>query len=607
MYGAQTSISNRNRTPARGKKPLKRMPASFASADNIKSMAASLGIGLAAAVIVTALIMGLSYLEPLIYHKLPHAPYNPQFAIFYYIFPLGINLGAGITPSIKAPLLPKLITLLTNGTGGATSISFLDKSGTVIPNARLLQRSGVGLPGIALLIGVAFGAYMVSRHFILPKIQETIASCAIIGVIAGLVYLLFAALFPMRYSAPAYELAPKGFAIVDIPDDSPIPNLHLMASSLTWVTFLMAFLLAGLGALIGYRLGQLASENGNVFSALWRWAHRTRGFLRTCLEAFGVYFPIFFVYHFILYLVAMLMCFPSLSSFLYDFPDNSFFYAGSFGGFFNYLDFDRKPYHGELEVATGLTTRPIFNDSWDYPSLLRNFNILTVYIPIALFIIATLYIALRASVRNLQDRPNARWTNCWKAPVVTALFWLMVSVIVDLSTTNLSTTTSTQLARLFEETKMYTHEYTCVRGIAPWHPLIMALAMFIVEAVALSVGPKIVSAMPGLMKMLKGALVGPVSSAAGSTAANKAMTTPQYVAPGAGVTPQYLVPSQAATNTQAGNPIAAQNSRYPNGWQQPGPQYPGQSMPAPTQSTQPAQTTQPNQPPQFNQPGQKQR
>lgn len=120
---------------------------------------------------------------------------------------------------------------------------------------------------ILQLRGAAFGAYMLARKSALRFKWTGAISSAIVGVLSGLVVVILAAIFPAKIGGSyAYYSASASL------------------SGASFRTFFMAFLLAGLGALAGYALAQFAPDSNNMFSATWRWAHRTRGFVPRLLN-----------------------------------------------------------------------------------------------------------------------------------------------------------------------------------------------------------------------------------------------------------------------------------------------------------------------------------
>ena len=94
----------------------------------------------------------------------------------------------------------------------------------------------------------------------------------------GFVYLILAAIFPLTLGA------------------SSMGGIQAKAilTGVSARTYFMTLLLAAIGAFFGYLLAQYASDSNNVFTAAWKWAHRTRGFVRTLLDAAFIYAVVFY-------------------------------------------------------------------------------------------------------------------------------------------------------------------------------------------------------------------------------------------------------------------------------------------------------------------------
>ena len=83
--------------------------------------------------------------------------------------------------------------LSPNITGGNLSLSSFGVSGHLwMP---------VGLSGVALVLGTAFGAYWFARKFAIRFKWTGIVSSVIVGVVMGFVYLILAAIFPLTLGA----------------------------------------------------------------------------------------------------------------------------------------------------------------------------------------------------------------------------------------------------------------------------------------------------------------------------------------------------------------------------------------------------------------------
>lgn len=231
---------------------------------SMKTMGASLGIGLGASVVFALLASIVFFMgNAAASNGLAGIPGFSDTASF-----LGNNGVSGSGPNF----FQILFTVMTLGVGGSlnlkTSSQGFSLSNLGIDASHVSVTLPVGLPGVALAIGAAFGAYMLARRFALRFKWTGVISSLIVGVLSGLVLLVFAAIFPVTVGG-SYS------------DYSASASL----SGVSFRTFCMAFLLSAAGALAGYALAQYAGDSGNVFSAAWRWAHRARGFVRTLVES----------------------------------------------------------------------------------------------------------------------------------------------------------------------------------------------------------------------------------------------------------------------------------------------------------------------------------
>ena len=241
---------------------------------SMKTMGASLGIGLGASVVFALLASIVFFMgNAAASNGLAGVPGFSDTASF-----LGNNGVSGSGPNF----FQILFTVMTLGVGGSlnlkTSSQGFSLSNLGIDASHVSVTLPVGLPGVALAIGAAFGAYMLARRFALRFKWTGVISSLIVGVLSGLVLLVFAAIFPVTVGG-SYS------------DYSASASL----SGVSFRTFCMAFLLSAAGALAGYALAQYAGDSGNVFSAAWRWAHRARGFVRTLVESFAIYGVLFLV------------------------------------------------------------------------------------------------------------------------------------------------------------------------------------------------------------------------------------------------------------------------------------------------------------------------
>ena len=357
---------------------------------SMKTMGASLGIGLGASVVFALLASIVFFMgNAAASNGLAGIPGFSDTASF-----LGNNGVSGSGPNF----FQILFTVMTLGVGGSlnlkTSSQGFSLSNLGIDASHVSVTLPVGLPGVALAIGAAFGAYMLARRFALRFKWTGVISSLIVGVLSGLVLLVFAAIFPVTVGG-SYS------------DYSASASL----SGVSFRTFCMAFLLSAAGALAGYALAQYAGDSGNVFSAAWRWAHRARGFVRTLVESFAIYGVLFLVLGLVatiamsaanhlgaggLLLVPLL--FPALPLMLIS--------LSSFGG----IAFSTSSY--SVHTITLFNVSSLSQYGW------------ILWICFVLFLLATFYIALRETARNMYDPYYAGWQHTWKAPVAAMVFWL---------------------------------------------------------------------------------------------------------------------------------------------------------------------------------------
>lgn len=353
-----------------------------------------------------------------------------------------------------------IFTVLAFGVGGSLSLkstsSGFSLSDVGIDASHVSVTGAVALPGMALAIGAAFGAYMLARRFALRFKWTGVISAGIVGLLNGLIVVILAAIFPMNASG-SYSSYSASAAFTGA---SPR-------------TFIMAFLLAGFGALAGYALAQYAADSSNVFTAAWRWAHRTRGFVRTLVESFAIYGALFLVLGVVATLVLSItggagvfglllvpLLFPALPFMLFS--------MSSFGG---------------ITYSAGMQqTLTLFNIS----AKVENGWIL--WICFVLFLVATLYIALRETARNMYDPYYAGWQHTWKAPVAVLTFWLVAEF-------------------LFTSFSAHYSSYGAAVMVPMWYFLVAGIWAFLIEVVAMTFGPTLVASLQGMWKLLVGGTV----------------------------------------------------------------------------------------------------
>lgn len=354
-----------------------------------------------------------------------------------------------------------LVMSLIMGVSGAFSLSASAAGISLDSLANVSLSMPVGLSGVALMVGAAFGAYWFARKSGIRFAWTGAISAAAVGLVTSILYLVLGAVFPLSLS-----VASGGYGA----------SASLVGA--TFRTFLMTFLIAGLGALAGYALAQFAPDSSNVFIAAWRWMHRTRGFVRTIAESVMVYAVVFTVIG-VIALIAMAISGKDPSAlalvfFLFPFLPIATFVIGALGS----LDVTIT---GQQSTGISVFASGMGNARWVFVAL------------VVVFIVATLYIALRAAARNMYDRAYADWKHSWKSPVAALVAWLVIDFAV--ASMNVTASVSTQ------------GSFSAAFGPAMWFFLVAAIWAFLVEVVALTFGPTLVTSMPGLWKVFVGGTV----------------------------------------------------------------------------------------------------
>ena len=354
-----------------------------------------------------------------------------------------------------------LVMSLIMGVSGAFSLSASAAGISLDSLANASLSMPVGLSGVALMVGAAFGAYWFARKSGIRFAWTGAISAAAVGLVTSILYLVLGAVFPLSLS-----VASGGYGA----------SASLVGA--TFRTFLMTFLIAGLGALAGYALAQFAPDSSNVFIAAWRWMHRTRGFVRTIAESVMVYAVVFTVIG-VIALIAMAISGKDPSAlalvfFLFPFLPIATFVIGALGS----LDVTIT---GQQSTGISVFASGMGNARWVFVAL------------VVVFIVATLYIALRAAARNMYDRAYAEWKHSWKSPVAALVAWLMIDFAV--ASMNVTASVSTQ------------GSFSAAFGPAMWFFLVAAIWAFLVEVVALTFGPTLVTSMRGLWKVFVGGTV----------------------------------------------------------------------------------------------------
>lgn len=425
--------------------------AALTKPESIATMGAGLGIGLAAALALALLgSIAFFFAGDNLESTLSDIPGMSNVS----------NMLTGSGGEYDSPnALQIVITVLMLGISGSLNMTTSASGFSDYSNNGTHLFIPVGLPGIALMLGAAFGVYMLARKHATHFKWTGVVGSGIVGLLSGLVIVILAAALPLS-AGGSY---------------GPF-SASVSLSGASFRTFFMAFLLAGLGALAGYALAQYAPDSGNVFAAGWRWAHRVRGFVRTFVEAVAIYGALFLVLGLIaliavaasagnvlagILLIPLLL--PALPFILHS--------MASLGGISTAFSGSGSDTTFTLFKLTGH-----FQYAW------------ALWLCFALFVIATLYIAMRATARNMYDPYYAKWENTWKAPVAMMAFWLVAGFV-------------------FTSFSVSYDSYKASMTIPLWYCLVAGIWMFAVEALALTFGPTMITSLPGLWRMFVGGTV----------------------------------------------------------------------------------------------------
>ncbi|WEV65675.1 zinc-ribbon domain-containing protein [Bifidobacterium sp. ESL0764] len=504
---------------------------SLSTPENVKTMGVSLGIGVGAAAVlalINTIILEMASSSSAVgdIGSLPFGDFSEMLKVkssdFLHVLVMMMVAGVSGTFSGNASASSDA----TNGTMSAVFSIWLPMS----------------LSGIALILGAAFGAYFIAHQVGARFKWNGVISSVVVGLAAGLVYVLLAAIFPFTTAASIGD-AKAGATL----------------GGASFRTFFMAFLMAGIGALIGYAMAQYASDSNDVFHAIWRFSHRMRGPARTFVEAFALYALLSTIVALITLIIMVVgvktaapllmipIAMPYLQFLLTDIM--------SFGGL-TASDPQSSSTVTFADLMSAKQWAPGTSKAW-------------IFILLAIvFFIVTFYIALRAAVRTTQDPFYAKWNHTWKAPVATAIFWFIA--VFGLTAFGAQHATDSMSIT-----------------IATWYPLLAAVWAFAIEAVAITFGPTVLASVPELWKIAKGGAVEPTPqnikdyvtacganfkrlSELGNGGANKpagpaapaAPSTPS--APTAPLAPQSGAPAMPATPT-----MPAGTTGMPTTWQNP--------------------------------------
>lgn len=346
------------------------------------------------------------------------------------------SLGA-MAQSMLESLQPGIFTLFTLafaiGIGGTASCSFgmeysdfLSSYGAPENVSASLTFGGViGIAGIAMFLGAAFGTYLIAKSGAMCREKGSV-------IIGGGCTALLTTLLSTLLALAGTHRATASLLLVSITS---------RYTALTWRSVLAVFVLSGLGAMVGVNMGNRAPGAPSVFHAMWRWMHRQSGYIRTLAEAllFGAAF--FLVAGFI----HSLLLSYAMSDYIAAHASSSSAAAQWFASNPVKMWVGLIPFVPEVAAylfflccfgtyslrvigATDGTSTPAItgelhdleSGAWlgSFPTMSSTWFKWVVFVA---FVALTLYLALRAGKRYHADVKSAAWSEAWKAPAVMAL------------------------------------------------------------------------------------------------------------------------------------------------------------------------------------------
>lgn len=392
----------------------------------------------------------------------------------------------------------------------------------------------LGFAGIALVVGSAFGVYMLSRKSAIRFRWAGVVSSVVAGLAVGVVSLILAAVSVVKSSS--------GFGV---------------SASMTFVTartFFLPFILAALGALAGSALASATSAGrDNVFLAYSWWKSHTRGWLRTLVE----FFEIVFAFCAAVVFIAMLVMFIAGKVGHSYFASSQYLLASvcsvGFGtaviALLSILTF------GGVEMANSSSSST--TTSLNFANLIKKnsaFSGMHSYawvwwVLLVLFVLVLLYLVMREALRNQYDPAKAGWDQSWQAPV--ASFGVMLVLWV-----------------LFQGIEVTVSDERSAFRVEPSILLLVPVCVFIVEALSRLIGQQLVTALPALYKFVLPGTVAVDAPAAPAPAAAAQSETPgvdSFAAQSGSDAPTIAMPVHNAAPQTPATDAATQLSGFANG------------------------------------------
>lgn len=329
-----------------------------------------------------------------------------------------LALGLGIGGSVHCDL--------TMEAGSGLQMFLSDSGDSPMVSYEATLRGGIGIAGVAMLLGAAFGAYIIAKSGALRRVKRS----ALYGGIQTAIW--------------ASAIISVLLAVGRHDESASLLVITLMShySAFTYITVFMAWILPGVGAAIGISLGNRASGAPSVFHAAWRWMHRQSGYVRTVVETLvfgsGLFAVAAFVYSLLLCYsmsdyaganmnasnpaaqwlasnpvkmwVGMIPLLPELALYLFMLCCFGTYKLHPLGQ--SDVGDGSQPANGELhDLFTGawLGSFPTMSCAW------------FKWVVFAAFVLLTLYLALRAGKRYRADVQSGEWSHVWKAPVAMLL------------------------------------------------------------------------------------------------------------------------------------------------------------------------------------------
>lgn len=421
--------------------------------EQVSTFGASLGIGLASAIVMALLTTWISASTLL---DLISSAGNASIYSYSYS-------SSTFYDNVHIGFMQQFMVMLITGIGGQLS-AHSSVADNPITGSLVLPVSFVG---IALVLGTAFGAFLLAHKRQTKFRWEGVISSLAVGVVTGIIFIIFGAACNITIASSA--------------------QVYGSISGASFRTFAMGFILASLGSAAGYFLAQKAPHSSNVFSGAWYWAHRARGWVRMIVESAAIFTFVFSIIGVIIFIIAaaqlneatgysVFALFPMLVPFFCVIP----LVMCSFGA---------------LDVSATVNMRSVFHTTLSMFNVGQIPNISITWVLWLMFVVALIcavYIALRAGARNYYDPHYAQWNYCWQAPVAALIYWLLVPLLFAQFSIGIRDEGTSAKASLYS---------------ALWFCTVAVVWAFLIELIARLIAPSIIVSAPGMWKLFAGGTV----------------------------------------------------------------------------------------------------